>query len=160
MHRSRKRSAAAVPIPTVMARLVRVGARAASARVGSRNRLQLFVFTSIFTRSRSDANGICSNIAGAWGAVVPTVSWPGLVRPSTTGSAECGKDVDGRHKAGHDTEVTGAAMLTLMRLVRAISSSACAATDGPDKPGHDDRVPTGIPPLQWSMLMPVGITCC
>src|SRR3954470_5289357 len=34
--------------------------RAASARAGSQKRLQLFVFTSIFTRSRSDANGICS----------------------------------------------------------------------------------------------------
>jgi hypothetical protein len=34
------------------------------------------------------------------------VSWPGLAglaRPSTTGDAEAKIDVDGRHKAGHDT---------------------------------------------------------
>src|SRR4051812_24468816 len=49
-----------------------------------------------------------------------------------------GKVVDGRHKAGHDVEATGAAMLAPMRLVRAISSSTCAATGGPDKPDHDD----------------------
>jgi hypothetical protein len=28
----------------------------------------------------------------------------GLARPSTTGGADRGKVVDGRHKAGHDTE--------------------------------------------------------
>src|SRR5690349_16465242 len=41
--------------------------------------------------------------------VVSTVSWPGLARPSTTCGAETEKDVDGRHKAGHDTGVTGPA---------------------------------------------------
>src|SRR4051812_38199810 len=34
---------------------------------------------------------------------IALASWPGLARPSTTGGAECGKVVDGRHKAGHDT---------------------------------------------------------
>ena len=39
-----------------------VRCRAVSACVCLRNRLQLFVFTSIFTRSRSNANGICSSL--------------------------------------------------------------------------------------------------
>ena len=30
------------------------------------------------------------------------------------------------------------ALFVMARLVRAIYSSTCAATDGPDKPGHDD----------------------
>jgi hypothetical protein len=29
-------------------------------------------------------------------------SWPGLARPSTPSLCTSGKDVDGRHKAGHD----------------------------------------------------------
>src|SRR5690242_7986878 len=40
----------------------------------------------------------------ACGSVVTTVSWPGLARPSTTGGADRGRDVDGWHKAGHDTK--------------------------------------------------------
>src|SRR4051794_31238624 len=38
--------------------------------------------------------------------VIPTVSWPGLSRLSTTGGADRGKVVDGRAKPGHDTEAT------------------------------------------------------
>jgi hypothetical protein len=49
-------------VPRQMARTSRIGARVASARACSWKRLQLFVFASIFTRSRSDASGICSNI--------------------------------------------------------------------------------------------------
>jgi tRNA threonylcarbamoyladenosine biosynthesis protein TsaE len=41
------------------------------------------------------------------GAATRPVSWPGLARPSTTGGADRGKDVDGRHKAGHDTGDAG-----------------------------------------------------
>src|SRR4051812_9379075 len=53
---------------------------------------------------------IGANIAESQGTVVPTVSWPGLARPSTTGGADRGKDVDGRHRAGHDTEAAGPTM--------------------------------------------------
>ena len=68
---------------------------------------------------------IGANMAGHGDAVVPTVSWPGLARPSTTGGADRGQDVDGRHKhalgqamgpargAGHDTGEAGAAKLAL-----------------------------------------------
>jgi hypothetical protein len=35
---------------------------------------------------------------GGWGD--NALSWPGLTRPSV--AAEPGKDVDARHKAGHD----------------------------------------------------------
>src|SRR3954452_19053148 len=41
------------------------------------------------------------------GAIVATLSWPGLARPPTTGGADRGKDVDGRHRAGHDTGGAG-----------------------------------------------------
>src|SRR3954470_1735640 len=63
------------------------------------------------------------NITGLGGAVVATVSWAGVSRPSTTGGADIGKDVDGRHRhalgraagpargAGHDTRMTGAGKL-------------------------------------------------
>src|SRR3954451_1451225 len=51
--------------PTSFARLS-PRARAASARACSRKRLELFVFASIFTRSRSDANGICSGLSGVF----------------------------------------------------------------------------------------------
>jgi hypothetical protein len=46
--------------------------------------------------------------------VVASVSWQGLARPSTTGGADTDEVVDGRHKAGHDTGVTGAAIGMLM----------------------------------------------
>ena len=80
---------------------------------------------------------------GAQGAVVPVVSWPGLARPSTTGGADRGKDVDGRHKhalgraagpargAGHDTGGAGPAKLAPMGRVPAVCASA-AGVDGRD----------------------------
>src|SRR5690242_16094851 len=46
------------------------------------------------------------------GAVVPTVSWPGLARPSTSLPVLAPQVVDGRHKAGHDAGVTSLAILT------------------------------------------------
>ncbi|MFL5256541.1 MAG: PAS-domain containing protein, partial [Rhodopila sp.] len=69
---------------------------------------------------------IGANIAGH-SAVIPAASWPGLARPSTTGGADRGKDVDGRAKhvlgrtvgpgrgPGHDTGATGPAMLAPIR---------------------------------------------
>src|SRR3954462_4484783 len=49
------------------------------------------------------------------GAIVAPLSWPGLARPPTTGGADRGKDVDGRHKAGHDTGGAGPAKLAPTR---------------------------------------------
>src|SRR5690242_13491914 len=52
------------------------------------------------------------------------MSWPGLTRPSTSLPVSAPPVVDGRHKAGHDAGVTGAAILT--------PTPAC--------PGHDGRM--------------------
>src|SRR3954451_24411724 len=49
------------------------------------------------------------------------MSWPGLARASTAGGADRGKDVDGRHKAGHDTRATGLVVLARMRTSRAMT---------------------------------------
>src|SRR5690242_7569848 len=83
-------------------------------------------------------------------APVTPASWPapgpspgtGSGRSSTTGGAETGKGVDGRDKPyrmHRSQQRPGAAVAhpVMARLVRAIYSSTCAATDGPDKADHD-----------------------
>src|SRR3954467_13300660 len=83
-----------------------------------------------------------------WGAVVPTVSWPGLARPPTTGGAGPGKDVDGRHAhapgrakgpargAGHDTGVTSPAMLAPFPFAFAHGSGASSVFLRASSPVH------------------------
>jgi len=59
-------------------------------------------------------------------SVVAIVSWPDLARPTTPGGAETEKDVDGRHKPGHDTVATDPAMSAPLRW--RLSSTAQAVT--------------------------------
>src|SRR5690349_13879931 len=81
-----------------------------------------------------------------WAAAIASASWPGLARPSTTCGAEYGKVMDGRHKAGHD--MVGAIPPHFHHfnanagLSEPSISSTCAATDGPNKPGHDNKETT------------------
>jgi hypothetical protein len=57
---------------------------------------------------------------GAGATAAALVSWPDLVRPSTTSGAETDKDVDGRDKPDHDTMGRAAgSRLTLTRLGQA-----------------------------------------
>src|SRR5690242_7838148 len=67
----------------VFDRLVRImSTRAVSARIGSRSRLQLFVFTSIFTRSRVQTR---TGSAPACATSPPTTS-----KSASTTSSRCG----------------------------------------------------------------------
>src|SRR3954451_18582838 len=88
-----------------------------------------------------------ADVVAAWGVVVPPVSWPGLSRPSTTFSVAAPPVVDGWHRPGHDTGVSGPAasapMLVspliparppLRRLPRPPAVSGCAAISGPAAP--------------------------
>jgi len=56
-----------------------------------------------------------------------TSSWPGLSRPSTSPSSEAPKDVDARHKAGHDSGESGARH-TPTEIAEAVA--ACREPDG------------------------------
>ena len=55
-----------------------------------------------------------------------------MARPSTTGGAQCGKAMGGRHKVGHDTGVTGTAILT------------------PMEPSQHDELATTVPQIALS----------
>src|SRR3954467_2073081 len=64
---------------------------------------------------------------------------------NNSGSLRCGAGHRGRRYIGADITKHGARSMecdrshyVMARLVRAISSSICAAIDGPDKSGHDD----------------------
>src|SRR6185312_4685025 len=55
-------------------------------------------------RSRHDHHRADSGRGGGEIRVGAAASWPGLSRPSTPCFAELFKDVDARHKAGHDDQ--------------------------------------------------------
>src|SRR4051812_837573 len=55
----------------------------------------------------TDPSRACGTVVAAAGTVVAILAWPGLARPSTTLSPSAPPVVDGRHKAGHDTEQMG-----------------------------------------------------
>jgi hypothetical protein len=113
----------------------------------------------------------------------PPVSWPDLVRPSTTCGADGTKVVDGRAKPGHDTEAISAPSALILApmgappvswpdLVRPSTSCGADGTkvvDGRDNAGHDTGAisappalilaPMGAPPVSWPDLVRPSTTC-
>src|SRR3954469_706139 len=88
------------------------------------------------------------------GAVVPIVSWLGLAQPSTTGSAETGKDVDGRHEhalGGPKARPEGPAMTRKWPVPAMLAPTGTSRAMTQDKRGHDnEQAASGPrpPPLQ------------
>ena len=76
-------------------------------------------------------------------ADVPHPSWPGSSGPSVTAQVAA---ILGTNRASRCLEPVRCNFDTrcayALGLVRAINSSTCAATGGPDKPGHDDEATT------------------
>src|SRR5690242_16662158 len=80
---------------------------------------------------------------GIWRSrVFSPSSWLDLSRPTIAARAGSdGPDKAYRMHRSRERSAAAVADTVMARLVRAVNSSACTATGGPDKPGHDDVGP-------------------